>query len=649
MKVTFRGACALLAGLILFTGSANAVTDTDLKNALVDDPTTLANVTSLTVDAGVLSTSAADVDPGFPSQITVLSALLPGGTTVLPTRGGSFVALSSGDLFHPAEFGDVDYGTVGAPDDTATITVTLNVPVGANAIAFDFDFLSYEFPEFVGFNFNDFFTATITDSGGTRQVAKDAFGNDVTVNTVFFNPALSLAGTGFDLVNDQPCGLPPCADSGRTGTLTTLVPITAGSTTVTLTFSTGDAGDGIFTSSAVVDNLRFSGQILTLPATGETTVLTPGVISGLPIFTDTVGNHLNLTGEVNTAGQLTVFSQLASSVGSGRFPSGSGLSVGGDANASLYTLQEFEGLSFKTTTQNGGTQDLQLVVDVPGSFDPTMGLCRANDESSSFADITTVAAECILTDGSPCGSIILSPAPDSLPADPTRVRGSTPSLSQYVPCHRDPVLTLEDGASSLDLCHTAVGDSVTVHVTATFNPNPALLTVRYQWTVPTAGGPVNTTTTDPEITFVPPLGSSSVSVYAELLDAASSVVGTSATVSIALNKPSFIGFLDPISNDGSSVLNGTKTIPVKFRVACDGGFVGDLTARLELEKGGVISSGGELSSGNSNPDDRFKYNSSASEYRYNLQSKTLTPGIYIIRVSFDGGVLPKTEVTIHVQ
>jgi len=645
MRVVFRGANALLAGLIALTGSASAVTDTDLRNALVDDPTTLANVTSLTVDAGVLSTSAADVDPGFPSQITVLSAYLPGGTSVLPTKGGSFVALSSGDLFHPAEFGDVDYGTVGDLDDTATITVTLSVPVGANAIAFDFDFMSYEFPEFVGFIFNDFFTATITDAGGTRQVAEDAFGNDVTVNTVFFNPALSLAGTGFDLVNDQPCGLPFCADSGRTGTLTTLVPITAGSTTVTLTFSAGDVGDGIFTSSAVVDNLRFSEQILTLPATGETTILTPGVITNLPIFTDTVGNHLNLTGEVNTGGQLTVFSQLASSVGPGRFPAGSGFSVGGDSNAALYTLQEFEGLTFKTTTQNGGTQDLLFVMDVPGPFDPTLGVCRANDESSFFADITSSPSECILTDGSPCPII---EADASFP-DPTRARGTTPKLSQYVPCHRDPVLGLEGGATSLDLCHSGAGDAVTVHVTATFNPNPALLTVRYQWTVPTAGGPVTSTTTDPEITFVPPLGSSTVSVYAELLDAASTVVGTSPTVSIALNKPSFVGFLDPINNDGSSILNGNKSIPVKFRVACDGGFVGDLTARLELEKGGVISSGGGLSSGNSNADDRFKYDSSASHYRYTLQSKTLSPGTYTIRVTFDGGVLPKQEVTILVQ
>ncbi|MCI0655748.1 MAG: choice-of-anchor L domain-containing protein [Acidobacteria bacterium] len=649
MRLMFRGAGTFLAGLIALNGSAGAVTDSDLKDALVDDATTLANVTALTVDAGVLSTSAADVDPGFPSQITVLSAYLPGGASVLPTKGGSFVALSSGDLFHPAEFGDVDYGTVGDPDDTATITVTLNVPVGANAIAFDFEFLSYEFPEFVGSTFNDFFTATIADAGGTRQVAEDAFGNDVTVNTVFFNPALSLAGTGFDLVNDESCPLPVCPDSGRTGTLTTLVPITPGSTTVTLTFSTGDVGDGLFTSSAVVDNLRFSGQILTLPATGETTVLTPGVITGQMIFTDTVGNHLNLTGEVNTAGQLTVFSQLASSVSPGRFPTGSGLSPGGDSNAALFTLQGFEGLSFKTTTQNGGTQDLQFVMDVPGPFDPTMGLCRADDESSSFADITTLAAECILIDGSPCDSIITTPVPNSLPADPTRVRGSTPSLSQYVPCHRDPVLTLEGGAESLDLCHSGAGDSVTVHVTATFNPNPALLTVRYQWTVPTEGGPVSSTTTNPEITFVPPLGSSTVSVYAELLDAGSLVVGTSPTVSLALNKPSFIGFLDPINNDGSSVLNGTKSIPVKFMVECDGGFVGDLTARLELEKGGVISSGGELSSGNSNADDLFKYDSSANHYRYTLQSKTLTPGIYTIRVTFDGGVLPKQEVTIHVQ
>ena len=77
-----------------------------------------------------------------------------------------------------------------------------------------------------------------------------------------------------------------------------------------------------------------------------------------------------------------------------------------------------------------------------------------------------------------------------------------------------------------------------------------------------------------------------MSVYAELLDGSSTVVGTSDTLSITLNKPTFIGFLDPIHNDGSSILNRTKSIPVKFQVQCDGGFVNDLTARLELEKSG---------------------------------------------------------------
>ena len=648
MKALTRAVC-FIAALFSLAAPALAVSTTDLTNALVDDPTTLANVTGLTVDAGALSSAAADVNPGFPSQITVLSSYLPGSATVGPTKGGSFVALSSGDLFNPAEFGDVDYGTVGAADDTATITITLTVPSGATAIAFDFDFLSYEFPEFVGSVFNDFMQVTLTDVGGTHAIAKDAFGNDVTVNTVFFNPGLSLAGTGFDLINDEFCGLPTCPDAGRTGTLTALAPIAAGSSTITLTFSVGDAGDGIFTSSAVLDNLRFTGQVLTLPATGETTPLSPGVITNQQVFTDTLGNHLNLTGEVNTGGLLTVFSQLASTVDSGRFPTSSGLSVGGDSNAALYTIQAFEGLTFKTTTQNGGTQDLQFVMDVPGSFDPTLGLCRANDESSLFADITSTPAECILADGSPCGDVIGAPTQEAASPDPTRIQGSTPDLSQYVPCHRDPVLTLEGGASSLDLCHTGAGDAVTIHVTGTFNPNPALLTVLYHWTLPTDGGPVVTATPDPEITFVPPLGTSSVSVYAELLDGSSTVVGTSDTLSITLNKPTFIGFLDPIHNDGSSILNRTKSIPVKFQVQCDGGFVNDLTARLELEKSGVISSGGTLSSGNSNADDRFKSDPSNNQYRYTLQSKTLTPGTYIIRVTFDGGVLPKKEVSILVQ
>jgi hypothetical protein len=636
-----------LSVLLIFaaSGLARAVTTTDLRDALVDDPTTLANVTSLTVSAGVLSSAAPDVDPGSPSQITVLSRYLPGSGVVVPTKGSSFVALSSGDLFNPAEAGDVDYGASGSPDDTAEISVVLDVPSGAEAIAFDFDFLSYEFPEFVGSSFNDFFTVSLTDAGGTRQIAFDAFGNPVTVNTVFFNSSLSLSGTGFDLINNEPSG----PDAGRTGTLTTLVPITTGSSSITLSFSVGDAGDGIYTSSAVIDNLRFTSRVSSSDITGETTILSPGTVTNQTVFADTQGNNVVLDAEVNTGGALTVFAQLASSVPTSRFPVGSGLSVGGDSNAALYTVLALEGLTFKTTTQNGGSTDISFTVEVPGDFDPTMGLCRADDEESTFADITSAPAECILADGTPCGGIIIESAGVDSPADPTKIRGSTPELSQYVPCHRDPVLTLEGGSSSLDLCHDSAGDSVTLQVTETFNPNPADLTVKYHWTLPTDSGDVLVTTDAPEITFVPPLGSSTASVYAELLDSSLAVVGTSAPVSITLDKPLFLGFLDPIHNDGSSVLNGTQSIPVKFQVTCAGSFLGDLTARLEVEKSGIISSGGQLSSGNSNSGNVFKYNPSANFYRYTLQSKTLSSGVYTVRVTFEGGVLPKQEVVITVK
>lgn len=634
-----------LLGLLAAAPPALAVSTTDLKTALVDDATTLANVTSLTVDAGVLSTAAADTNPGFPSQITVLSAYLPGGTTVLPTKGGSFVALSSGDLFVPGEASDVDYGTVGPVGDTAKITLVLTVPTGSDAIAFDFDFLSHEFPEFVGSSFNDFFTVELTDASGTRQIAMDAFGNAVTINTVFFNSSLSLLGTGFEVFNDEPSG----PDAGRTGTLTTLAPLASGTTSITISFSTGDVGDGIFTSSAVIDNLRFTTSISDSDITGVTTPLSPGVVTDQGIFTDLEGNRVMLDAEILTGGALTVFAQQASTnVSPGRFPSGSGLSLGGDAMAALYTIEAFEGLTF-STTQNGGSMDLTFVVDVPGPFDPTMGLCTADDETSGFADITSAPAECILSDGSPCETEVPGPDEGEPADDPTRVSGTKPELSQFVGCHRDPVIELEGGASSLGLCLTGAGDPVTLEITEVFNPNPAALTVRYTWTVPTSSGPVMTTTLVPEITFVPPLGSSTATVFAELLDSSSAVVGTSATQTITLDKPSFAGFLDPLENDGSTVLNQKNSLPVKFRVVCGGSFVSTLTVHLEVEKSGDISSGGGLSSGNSNINDVFKYDAANNLYRYTLQSKTLTAGVYTIRVTFDGGILPKQEVVITVE
>ena len=180
-----------------------------------------------------------------------------------PLEGGTFAMLSSGDATladDPNSAGDTSTvnnggnGGHGNVNDLVQLRVDLQVPQGANCLTLDFRFLSEEFPEFVGSQFNDAFIAELDQSSfqvgddgsvsAPNNFAFDENNNVITINTTGAGPE-GAAGTTYD---------------GATPILRATTPITPGAHQIFL--SVYDASDSIYDSTVFLDNL----QLRNLPA-----------------------------------------------------------------------------------------------------------------------------------------------------------------------------------------------------------------------------------------------------------------------------------------------------------------------------------------------------------------------------------------------
>lgn len=177
----------------------------------------------------------------------------------LPTNGGSFAILTSGNA-NFADDANLSGGTGASLGDTSprgasvrdasVLKVDLSVPSTANCLSFDFKFLSEEYPEYVGSNFNDAFVAELDTSdwstsgnvvNAPNNFAFDGANNPITVNSVGllgFTTANS-AGTTYD---------------GATPLLSAAKQVSPGAHSLYL--SIFDMGDTILDSAVFVDNLR---------------------------------------------------------------------------------------------------------------------------------------------------------------------------------------------------------------------------------------------------------------------------------------------------------------------------------------------------------------------------------------------------------
>jgi hypothetical protein len=147
--------------------------------------------------------------------------------------------------------GDNDY-------DVTVLKVDLNVPASTNCMTLDFRFLSEEYPEFVGDNFNDAFVAELdtsdwsTDSTSTtvpvtapHNFAFDPNGKPITINAAGATSMsdFNAVGTTYD---------------GATPLLSASTPVAPGAHSLYL--SIFDQGDGIYDSAVFVDNVRFANR-----------------------------------------------------------------------------------------------------------------------------------------------------------------------------------------------------------------------------------------------------------------------------------------------------------------------------------------------------------------------------------------------------
>jgi hypothetical protein len=109
-------------------------------------------------------------------------------------------------------------------------------------------------------------------------------------------------------------------------------------------------------------------------------------------------------------------------------------------------------------------------------------------------------------------------------------------------------------------------------------------------------------------------------------------------------------WLPPIDPDGTSVFKQKSTVPVKFRLSCDGESVTDAIANIHLYKGapsttnevGEVASTAAATSGT-----QFRYDATDDLYIFNLNTKNLTAGFeYWVVVTMNDLELGDVKITL---
>ncbi len=222
--------------------------------------------TAWLVPGGAGAQSAYDVMQnglGVPAQDLTNVTMPMGLNSMLSTMNNQGVITATdppmglmytGDVGNMLTCMDDDMGAWGEAGDTVQIRVDLVPPPGMHSFKFNFYFLSREYPDFVGSDYNDTFTVTQQSSVYNGNIVFDQAGNVIDVNTALFsvtNPAL-LTGTGFNGCDGDNRG-------GGTGWLTTISPCVPEEPFV-LIFSIGDVYDGIYDSAVFLDGFEWREQ-----------------------------------------------------------------------------------------------------------------------------------------------------------------------------------------------------------------------------------------------------------------------------------------------------------------------------------------------------------------------------------------------------
>jgi hypothetical protein len=178
-----------------------------------------------------------------------------GALSYFPIGGGPFAILTTGLAQNASQANDsssLSYQQAGLNNsqgnDMMQLTLQLRVPANITCMRVDFAYFSEEFPEFVGSQYNDAFTAEFGASSlsiigsqvtSSRNFAYDQAGQVISVNTV--SGVTGNTGTTYD---------------GVTQLLRARHAVTPGEL-VTLVLTVQDLGDSVYDSAAFIDNFQW--------------------------------------------------------------------------------------------------------------------------------------------------------------------------------------------------------------------------------------------------------------------------------------------------------------------------------------------------------------------------------------------------------
>jgi hypothetical protein len=115
----------------------------------------------------------------------------------------------------------------------------------------------------------------------------------------------------------------------------------------------------------------------------------------------------------------------------------------------------------------------------------------------------------------------------------------------------------------------------------------------------------------------------------------------------------FGGFEPPVREDGSSLFNAGRVIPVKFTLTAeDVSVIVDAVAQLRITKltDAILGTVEEITpdaAGNSNVDNFFRYDPIAERYVYNLSTKGYSSGTYLVEAVLNDGQSYAAQVSIR--
>jgi len=177
-----------------------------------------------------------------PTQSTLVNGDFEDGLTGWVLSGAGDVVESFGPIspYEGSYMAMISSGSGAVGGSSSALEQSFTVPEGANKLIIHYNFISEEYPEFVGSQFNDVMCATLHTPDGSREIAFEE------VNSANFQP-----------VSGIPCGSGDCT-WGQTGWITASIDVSQwAGTNDTLTLTVHDVGDTIYDTVVLLDSIGF--------------------------------------------------------------------------------------------------------------------------------------------------------------------------------------------------------------------------------------------------------------------------------------------------------------------------------------------------------------------------------------------------------